>query len=285
MIPWHRLFGLTLTDYFFRSAYEVELEKDLSLKQQLLDVVITRKREGEIPDVLPEGLENLVSRNLMTYKSHQESLDGWTVEELIGHYANYRKQVSPSLGSLLPEEDFRLYAVSTRHPEKLAEQTEFREVCPGVYDVKWGIRDIRIIVLSRITESEKNSPWLMFSAVPDKVEYGAENYKWQTPVSGIMNRLFEKYRIEGITMPYTINDYLRETKEEVLGSLTPEDIDRILKNLRPEEIFKKFRPEDRLKGLRPEDRLKGLRPEDRLKGLSPEEIEEYLNRIRQKKSS
>ena len=29
MIPWHRLFGLTLTDFFLNSAYEVELEKDL----------------------------------------------------------------------------------------------------------------------------------------------------------------------------------------------------------------------------------------------------------------
>lgn len=27
MIPWHRLFGLTLTHLFYDSAYEVELEK------------------------------------------------------------------------------------------------------------------------------------------------------------------------------------------------------------------------------------------------------------------
>jgi hypothetical protein len=46
MIPWHRLFGLTLTDFFLDSAYEVELEKDLSLKQQLLDVVIIEKKQG-----------------------------------------------------------------------------------------------------------------------------------------------------------------------------------------------------------------------------------------------
>lgn len=40
MIDWHRLFGLTLTGYFTNSCYRVELEKDLSIKQQLLDILI-----------------------------------------------------------------------------------------------------------------------------------------------------------------------------------------------------------------------------------------------------
>jgi hypothetical protein len=41
---WHRLFGLLLTDFFAGSPFEVELEKDLSLKKQILDVAILRKR-------------------------------------------------------------------------------------------------------------------------------------------------------------------------------------------------------------------------------------------------
>lgn len=32
MIPWCRLFGMTLTDFFTDSGFTVELEKDLSLK-------------------------------------------------------------------------------------------------------------------------------------------------------------------------------------------------------------------------------------------------------------
>ncbi|MEZ4524358.1 MAG: hypothetical protein R2941_00355 [Desulfobacterales bacterium] len=95
-----------------------------------------------MPASLPEGLENLTVWNLMTCKSHQESLDGWTIEELIGHYADCRKQISPSFDNLLSEEDFRLYAVSTRYPEKLAQKIEFVTVCPGGYDLKWGIRGI-----------------------------------------------------------------------------------------------------------------------------------------------
>ncbi len=51
MIDWHRLFGLTLTDFFTGTSYTVELEKDLSLRQQFLDVVViksSRKREDFI---------------------------------------------------------------------------------------------------------------------------------------------------------------------------------------------------------------------------------------------
>jgi hypothetical protein len=42
-IKWHRLFGIMLIDFFTDSNYKVELEKDLSIKQQYLDVVIIKK--------------------------------------------------------------------------------------------------------------------------------------------------------------------------------------------------------------------------------------------------
>jgi hypothetical protein len=51
---WHKLFGITLTDFFTGTAYTVELEKDLSLKKQFLDVVIIEKKEGKMPDELPD---------------------------------------------------------------------------------------------------------------------------------------------------------------------------------------------------------------------------------------
>ena len=53
---WHKLFGITLTDFFTDTAYTVELEKDLSLKKQFPDIVIIEKKEGQMPDELPDGL-------------------------------------------------------------------------------------------------------------------------------------------------------------------------------------------------------------------------------------
>jgi len=54
-MDWHRLFGLVLTDFFTGSPFVVELEKDLSARKQLLDVLILRKRPASSPDACPMG--------------------------------------------------------------------------------------------------------------------------------------------------------------------------------------------------------------------------------------
>ena len=131
-MEWHRLFGLALTDYFTGSAYRVEVEKDLSLKQQFLDVVIIEQESNGQIQELPDGLENLTRHNLLTYKSLRQHLDSWALDELVGHYVNYRKQKSSSLEKLLPVEDFRLYAVSTRAPEKLATEVSLEPLKESV---------------------------------------------------------------------------------------------------------------------------------------------------------
>src|SRR5438876_2788347 len=146
---WHRLFGLLLTDFFTGSPFVVELEKDLSLKKQLLDVVILRKHPGPFAERLPDGLDNLATHNLISFKSHQETLHDWALKELTGHYVNYRKQVSPSLQELLPEADFRLFAVTARFPHNLAGQVAWAELQPGVYECRRGTDAIRVLVLGR----------------------------------------------------------------------------------------------------------------------------------------
>src|SRR5438552_10664753 len=91
---WHRLFGLLLTDFFSGSPFTVEIERDLSQQQQLLDVVIVRRGRGRFAGELPDGLDPLAEHNLITFKSHRESLDDWAVRELLAHSVAYRKFVS-----------------------------------------------------------------------------------------------------------------------------------------------------------------------------------------------
>src|SRR5919201_6771425 len=109
---WHRLFGLLLTDFFTGLPFTVEVERDLSEQQQFLDVVIVRRGRGRMDVRLPDGLDDLLAHNLITFKSHQEALDGWAMKELVGHYVAYRKLISPSPSELLPEDRFGLYAVT-----------------------------------------------------------------------------------------------------------------------------------------------------------------------------
>ncbi len=277
MIDWHRLFGLTLTDYFTDSCYKVEMEKDLSIKQQLLDVLIIEQRSGNQITEPPDGLENLGRHNLLTYKSLRQPLDAWALDELVGHYVNYRKQISPSLEAFLPVEDFRLYAVATRHPEKLEMEIALELVKEGVYKVQWGSRKVRIIILSEIPKIERNAVWQLFSGVAEKFRYGALHYNWrQKNLSKAINKLFEYYHEEGIAMPYTVEDFERDIKEENLPEFTRE---AVLKRMSLEELLKKLSPEELLKSLPPEDLLKRLSPEERLKGLTREEIEAYLKKL------
>ena len=276
---WHRTFGLTLMDLLANSNYEVELEKELSLKKQYLDVVIIRRTLGAPLSEMPVGLEPLAQHNLLTYKSLREPLDEWAIEELIGHYTNYRKLVSPSLNELLPVEHFQLYAVSTRYPSHLLNgKVSFQEIAQGVFELTWGKRLIRLIVSNRIALEEKNAFWLLFSGKAQGFAYGDEHYHWRHPRErAVLNQLYELYKKEGVVMPYTMEDFNRDFTREHLHLLPPEER---LRGLTPETIFKQFSPEERLKGLPPETVFQQFPPEERLKGLSPEMIEAYLSQLK-----
>lgn len=129
---WHRLFGLPLTEFLTGTPFEVEVERDLSVQQQFLDVVIIRRGRGKVAGRLPDGLGGLRAHNLVTFKSHHEALDAWAVKELIGHSVAYRKLVSPSPSDLVPEDRFGLYAVAARFPQQVSGQVPWERVEAGV---------------------------------------------------------------------------------------------------------------------------------------------------------
>jgi hypothetical protein len=190
----------------------------------------------------------------------RESLD-----ELIGHYVNYRKQVSPSGDELLPPEQFRLYGVSTRFPQKLAEQVGIMEVQAGVYEVVWGVHPIRVLVLNEMPEGEPNAIWNLFSGVREKVVSGAAQYHRHTgDTSTIMNQLFERYQLEGISMPYTMEDFRRDYAREHL--------DQFLSLLTTEEVLRRFSAEEV---------LRRFSAEEVLRRFSAEEIKAYLEKLEQ----
>ncbi len=263
-INWHRLFGLTLIDFFTDSNYQIELEKELSIKKQYLDIVIIKKSIGKTLTELPSGLENLAEHNLLTYKSLREPLDDWTIEELIGYYSNYRKLLSPSLNKLLPANAFQLYAVSTRYSHKLLkDKVIFKEVQTGVFDLTWGMRLIRLIVLSKIPSEKYNAIWQLFNGKKSGFGYGDQHYKWNHPKEKIvLNQLYKLYQKEGVMMPYTMEDFNKDFTREHLYLLPPEE---------------------RLKGLDVWERLKGLDAEERLKGLDAEVIEAFLLKLKKNK--
>jgi hypothetical protein len=154
--------------------------------------------------------------------------------------------------------------------------------------VQWGSHEIRIIVLRQIPRQKRNALWELFSGVAENVLFGADNYRWRRPDgSTVINELYQNYKIEGIDMPYTWEDYLKEKEQERLKWLKSLSPETRLKGLSKKDILKLLSIEDRLEGLSAESRkelLKLLSIEDRLEGLSAEEIEAYLKKLRRHKN-
>jgi hypothetical protein len=262
-MDWHRHFGLLLTDFFAGSPFVVELEKDLSLKQQFLDVVIIRKRKGRFAGQLPDGLDDLADHNLITFKSHQETLDDWALKELTGHYVNYRKQVSSAAQPLLPEGAFRLYAVRSKFPRNLAQAVPWEAFRDGVYRCRRGTDVIHVVVAGQLAQREHNAMLHLFSAAVEQRAYGVGHYRQRSSdTSTLVNQLLQEYQKEGIAMPYTMQDYRRDYAKEHFKDLTPAEQQEAIKDMTPEQRLKDLTPEQALKALTPEV-LKALTPQQR----------------------
>jgi hypothetical protein len=262
-MQWHDLLGAVLIDFFYGSPYEVQTEIDLSLKKQLLDIVIIRKKGGAFDRPLPDGMAPLAAHNLISFKSHQDSFDSWTLLELIAYYVNYRKQASPSLDELLPEEQFRLFGITSRFPEKLAKQIPLEESQTGVYDINIGSSQIRLLVIRNLADEPANAMLKLFSVVPDQIEYACAHYRPRSDdTTDIVDELIRMYRKEEGNMATTLEELNRKLLKEAL---------------------EKASVHDRLSGLTPEQRLEGLPTEERLKGLSLDDIEAYLRELKNRR--
>jgi hypothetical protein len=262
---WHRLFGLLLTDYFSGSPFAVEVERDLSVQQQLLDVVIVRRGRGRFAGRLPDGLEGLRPHNLLTFKSHHEALDAWAVKELVHHDVAYRKLVSPSPSELLPDGQFGLYAVAARFPHNLSVQAPWQKVQAGVYDCRWGTDTVRVVVAGELPREAHNAPLHLFSAAPDLIEFGRGAYRRRSEnTSALLRQLLERLQGEGLTMSYTMEDFQRQYAKEHFSQLTPEE---------QREALERLSPDDRRKVLQ------SLPAEELLAVLSADQIRQHLERL------
>jgi hypothetical protein len=262
---WHRLFGLLLTDFFTNSPFVVEVERDMSVQQQLLDLAIVRRGRGQFVGRLPDGLEGLRPHNLITFKSRHEALDGWAMKELMALDVAYRKLVSPSPSQLLPDDQFGLYAVTARFPHNLSQQVPWQQVQPGVYDCRWGIDTIRVLVVGELPREAHNAPLHLFSASPELVAFGQAAYRRRSAdTSLLLRQLFERLREEGFTMAFTMEDFKRQYVKEHFLQLTPDE---------QRETLERMSPKQR------REVMQSLTVNELLAWLSPEQIQQLRDQL------
>jgi hypothetical protein len=274
MVKWHHVLGNALRDHFTGTCYSVGIDRELKIKQ-FVDILIIEENKGENRDHSLKGFENLSKYNVITYKSLRQPLDSWALDELTGYYVLFRKMISPDQDKLISEEEFKLYGIATRFPEKLNKHEALEYKSPGVYEIKRGSRKIEILVICEMPREKRAALWQMFNTNPDMIEYGLSEYKWKREDyrKAVLNELIEKYKEEGIKMSYTEQDFFRDVAFDTIQYLTPEER---LQGLQADQVLKSFKPEERLKGLQADQVLKNFGAEELLKCLSAEEIRAYL---------
>ena len=296
--PWHELLGKALTDALIGLPYRVSSEEELALRSQRLDVLIIEQRlspEATVapPEERPDGLEDLAKHNLLSFKAAGEPFDVWAAEELNSHYVTYRKLTSiralrhPPANDdtpvaeprkaypLLPAEDFRCYAIATRFPRKLVKQLPpgscQNTAKAGIYHLRVGTRDLRLVVINQLEPHPRNAPWGLFATDEARWLAAYQAYRPRSDVGAHLYNLMAHHRLGEGKMAHTYEDMKREARDW---------FKRYLPLLDPEERLEGLDPDDVLGRFDPETRLKGLDPETRLKGLDPDLIEAWLNKQR-----
>ena len=138
-----------------------------------------------------------------------------------------------------------MYAICTRHPQSLAPAFTLKPLDParpGVYDFQVGRVPMRAIVLSEIRPTDANRVWNIFSARENLIRAAALTFRpKRSNTSTVLDQLFLFYRMEGLNMPYSIEEFYKDTLPEFLAKIPPEER---LKGLPPEELLKRVSPED-----------------------------------------
>ncbi|WPL19273.1 hypothetical protein Thiowin_04388 [Thiorhodovibrio winogradskyi] len=289
-IPWHKLLSQALADALTGLPYQVSTEEELALRSQRLDVLIIEQEQSaqatsRPAEDCPDGLEDLTKHNLLSFKAADASFSAWFAEELLSHSVTYRKVASlralrarqsdkaqpleePKEGyRLLPAEDFRCYAIATRFPRQLVKQLRSgscqKTGKAGIYHLRFGTRDMRLVVINQLERHPRNAPWGLFATDEAHWRAAFASYRSHSDIGIHLHNLIGYFRLGEGYMAYTQEDMHREAREWLTGFLP--DLD----------------PEERLRGLDSDLVLSHYDPEERLRGLDPRFIEAWLAKQRQ----
>ncbi|QTA92260.1 Uncharacterized protein dnm_083360 [Desulfonema magnum] len=212
---WHRLWGLMMTPLFERLGCETVVEMDLSAKVQRLDMVVVRRKEKIRYDVLAdpnyyEGFEQLNEHNLISFKSFREVFNMTALEELYGHFTNYRKMKTIGEHS---KSTVNLYVVTHHFPKDLFSRFEGKNLIDRITET---IYDFNVLTPVRfIITRDTNHPILgLFSDNADQIVKSRNKLEkdgWLLgEVSSYIEKLYKYYALEGIDMPYTQEMFIKD---------------------------------------------------------------------------
>ena len=102
---------------------------------------------------------------------------------------------------------------------------------------------IRVIMVHELPQEENNSLLHLFSSRMDLLRYGATHYRVRSEeTSTLLLQLFERYRMEARLMPDALEQFAKETMDELLKKYPAEEF---LERLSVDELWAALRPDKR----------------------------------------
>ena len=196
--------------------------------------VITKNKplcfDGVDPDYY-QGFENMNDHNLISFKSFNEVFNMEAIEELYGHFTNYKK--IKDMQGLQKSKKINLYAVTHHFPKDLFNKFDKNGYVDCIIEDR--VYDFNVFTKVRfiITKSFDHPILGLFSDNIEQIQKSLkrlEKDKWLLEhVSAYMKKIFEYYSLEGFDMAYT--------KEMFFKDYYPEEYDKIL--MIKDEIFER----------------------------------------------
>ena len=129
-------------------------------------------------------------------------------------------------------------------------------------------------MLREMPEAEQNLVWNLFSGDQQRIAAAFQRLQpRRASCSSLLNELLGYYGLEGIAMPFTMEDFELEVEQKILKKLTPQ------------QRLQGLSRDERLQGLSAAEHLAGLSPAERLAGLSPEQLQEIENYLKKQEAA
>jgi len=311
---WHLIFG-TIQQYLLTPlGISVELEANVMSEPPRADVLLLRRDTARwTPEqfaVLPDGIRDTNARYILIEFKYSESI---SVNALLQTANNDRLYLQSHDEIKLDE--LKSFLISAKHPQQATlDKHSFYPVQAGIYRSNNSVlQSVTLISLNELPNTP-NNVWLRCFASQKKHQeqafeqlnqMGLQRFgkKLYWIVQGLRNLLFGRRPVstEKLAMePEEIMELgkfweasykANMTVEERLEGLSPEErleglsSGERLEGLSSGERLEGLSSGERLEGLSPKERLEGLSLEERLQEIAPEQIEAYLQKLQQSKSS
>lgn len=280
---WHLLFSKLFEELLPPVGISVQHNVELMSQSPEADILLLRREKAWTKaqrERLPDGIRDSHARHLLLEFKYTESITDSAIRQTLVYDTLYKKHQD------LSEAEVQTFLISAKktQSERLANWGYVSTEQAGVYhNPLWLLKDIPLISLNELSDETHNA-WVKcfashliekrkaFDALKSKsLNTMTVQLKWF--LSGLWRHWFNDQKEDDMTLDMTPEQLTKMGEmwgEVFLNELT---IEERLAGLKSQDILSRFNPEERLVGLKPEEWLATLKPE---------EIENYLNKIKQK---